>query len=221
MPVAVERHHNGAVPEQALHDFGRQLTPAVRFAVDAPGRKEMPEGMQPVFRFASLGHHAGRGHHRIETLQHASMTHDGPRLCREHEIQLTLRASKLPHLERRHGLGRKRDSSRARCRLGRADDVVAIRALAHVQLAGFEINIRPASLISAGVGMSWPASSLRSERLFLPTDTPAATCAYLATLSSDLRLVITLRAIGRDRFASRSSRNPSPASDARACTAQA
>ena len=67
-------------------------------------------------------------------------------------------------------------------------------------------------LISSGVGMSTPTLSLRLPRLSMPIETSLATFwatlpRRCASLSSDLRLVSTFFASGRDMFANRSSRN--------------
>src|SRR5262249_12476558 len=67
---------DGAVPEQALHDLGRQLAPTVRLPIDAPRRKEMAEGMESVFGASALIHHASGKQHGCQRVKHAPVVHE-------------------------------------------------------------------------------------------------------------------------------------------------
>ena len=60
MAVCVEGHRYGGVSQQILHLLRRQLPTAARLGVDAPRRKEVPEGMRRIFRLSSLIDNASR-----------------------------------------------------------------------------------------------------------------------------------------------------------------
>src|SRR5262245_19074268 len=65
--VPVERYHDGRVTDPRLHHLRRQLQSAVLAPVDAPGRVEVAQRMEPrIFRLAVFGHYSSGDLRRLE-----------------------------------------------------------------------------------------------------------------------------------------------------------
>ena len=152
MAVDVRRHLDGGVPEPRLHHLERQFEAAVDAAVDAPRRVEVPQAVQAgVLRLAA----AVTTPAAICAGMQAAVDDVGEVLdvagaVREDEIKLALRAGEPLLPQRVHHHRRQRHGALAGFRLGRADGVKTIGALADVQIAALEIDILPAQAAQFG-----------------------------------------------------------------------
>src|SRR5262245_51007155 len=132
------------MPEELLHNLGRQLAPSPFLRVDAPGREEMPEGVQGIFRLAVLVHHASVNHDRFEAAQHIRMVLDLAGAGGEYKIAFPLRAGQFPLFEGgdQH-VSVERNGAAAGLRLWRTDSIDTVGALAHMQFTGLQVYIFP------------------------------------------------------------------------------
>ena len=105
MPVTIQRHYDGRMPESLLHRLRWQFEPAILAAIDAPTRIEVTKGVHSVFgrnhRFAvavelrlSLGVEDWNGHtctdlRRLKDALHdVRVIFDGADPGRKHQIAL-------------------------------------------------------------------------------------------------------------------------------------
>src|SRR5262245_58848929 len=131
--------------EPGLHNLERQLEPAVDAPVNAPGGVEVPQGMQSlVFRPTVLIDDASSNLHRMEAaVDDAVAVIDAGPVVGEHEPKLAPGRGQAVLTQCGDQHWRERDGALARLRLRPPDLAVAIGALAHMDLAGFQVDIIP------------------------------------------------------------------------------
>src|SRR5437763_12441305 len=132
------------MPQQRLHDLGRQLAPAVRLPIDAPRGEEVPEGVQGILRCAGLVHSSRRDEDRLQAAEHVFVMLDLAGAGGEYKTGLALWTRELPFLQGGEHVRGKWDRANTRLRLRMAYRVETIRPLTHMQLACLQVNVSPA-----------------------------------------------------------------------------
>src|SRR5262245_12930786 len=147
--------------EPRLHYLERQFESTIDAAVDAPGGVEVPQCMQAlVFCTAMLIDDAGGNLRRMEAAaDDVVAVVDAAPVIGEHEAKLAPGRGQPVFAQCGNQHWRERDGALARLRLRPPDLAIAIGALAHMQIAAFQVDIIPPQASQLGGAQSGKKAS--------------------------------------------------------------